>query len=115
VNFWDLSGHETFFEVRNEFYKDTQGVLLVFDASNQASFQALDGCLKEAKKFGLQNIPGALCANKVDLKRAISEEEGRAFSKANGLAYFETSASSGANVSEMFETIFNQIMKKQNP
>jgi DnaJ family protein C protein 27 len=26
VNFWDLSGHADFFEVRNEFYKDSQGV-----------------------------------------------------------------------------------------
>ena len=26
VNFWDLSGHEEFVEIRNEFYKDTQGV-----------------------------------------------------------------------------------------
>ena len=26
VNFWDLSGHPDFFEVRNEFYKDAQGV-----------------------------------------------------------------------------------------
>ena len=26
VNFWDLSGQPEFFEVRNEFYKDTQGV-----------------------------------------------------------------------------------------
>lgn len=27
VNFWDLSGHEEFLEIRNEFYKDTQGVI----------------------------------------------------------------------------------------
>lgn len=26
VNFWDLSGRPEFFEVRNEFYKDAQGV-----------------------------------------------------------------------------------------
>lgn len=26
VNFWDLAGHPTFFDIRNEFYKDTQGV-----------------------------------------------------------------------------------------
>ena len=26
VNFWDLSGHPEFYEVRNEFYKDTNGV-----------------------------------------------------------------------------------------
>jgi DnaJ family protein C protein 27 len=29
VNFWDLSGHPDFFEVRNEFYKDAQGVCIV--------------------------------------------------------------------------------------
>ena len=28
VNFWDLSGHPEFFEVRNEFYKDAQGAIL---------------------------------------------------------------------------------------
>ena len=28
MNFWDLSGHDEFFEVRNEFYKDSQGVII---------------------------------------------------------------------------------------
>lgn len=26
INFWDLSGQNEFFEIRNEFYKDAQGV-----------------------------------------------------------------------------------------
>ncbi len=26
VNFWDLSGHAEFYDVRKEFYRDTQGV-----------------------------------------------------------------------------------------
>jgi len=29
VNFWDLAGSKEYLEVRNEFYKDTQGCLLV--------------------------------------------------------------------------------------
>ena len=41
VNFWDLSGHPEFFEVRNEFYKDTQGIILVYDVSQRITFQAL--------------------------------------------------------------------------
>ena len=41
VNFWDLSGNDAFYEIRNEFYKDTNGVLLVFDVTNRASFQHL--------------------------------------------------------------------------
>ncbi len=31
VNFWDLAGSKDYLEVRNEFYKDTQGCLLVGD------------------------------------------------------------------------------------
>ena len=29
VNFWDLAGAKEYLEVRNEFYKDAQGCLLV--------------------------------------------------------------------------------------
>ena len=34
VNFWDLSGHPEFFEVRNEFYKDAQGIIFGIDKLN---------------------------------------------------------------------------------
>ena len=47
-----LSGHPEFFEIRNEFYKDTQGALLVYDVTNAESFDALDSWLAEAQKFG---------------------------------------------------------------
>lgn len=39
---WDLSGHPEFFEVRNEFYKDCHGILLVFDITSRRTFDALD-------------------------------------------------------------------------
>ena len=67
VNFWDLSGHESFFEIRNEFYKDAQGILLVFDATSTESFETLPEWLGEASKFGanIRNVPIAVCANKV--------------------------------------------------
>ena len=41
VNFWDLSGHPEFFEVRNEFYKDTQGVSWNRTARPAAKLSAL--------------------------------------------------------------------------
>ena len=41
VNFWDLSGQPEFFEVRNEFYKDTQGAILVYDCTSRSSFKAV--------------------------------------------------------------------------
>ncbi|CAE7790800.1 dnajc27 [Symbiodinium microadriaticum] len=113
VNFWDLSGHQEFFEIRNEFYKDAQGIILVYDVSTRETFQELDTWLNEAKKFGA-NIPGipvVLCANKVDKRRVVSEDEGRQYATSKNFSYFEASASSGANVTEMFEQLFQSVIR----
>jgi DnaJ family protein C protein 27 len=70
VNFWDLAGSKEYLEVRNEFYKDSQGCLLVrncnrlprvaycacltifkvFDVSSKKSFDNLEAWLKESKQ-----------------------------------------------------------------
>jgi DnaJ family protein C protein 27 len=114
VNFWDLSGHPEFFEIRNEFYKDAQGCLLVYDVSAKDSFEECDAWLAEAAKYGAnpRDMAITLCANKVDKKRIISEEEGRQFASSRGLHYFETSACTGTNIVEMFEFLFRAVVKK---
>ena len=109
-----MSGLPEFFEIRNEFYKDSQGVLLVYDASARESFSELETWIAEAGKFGanLRELTTVLCANKVDKKRLVSEEEGRQFASSKGFTYFETSASSGQNVNELFEHIFQAVLRK---
>lgn len=57
-------------QVRNEFYKDTQGALLVFDVTNRASFDALDSWLAEMRQeigdpSEMEKVVFCLCANKV--------------------------------------------------
>ncbi|KAF0876286.1 DJC27 protein, partial [Crocuta crocuta] len=70
VNIFDMAGHPFFYEVRNEFYKDTQGVILVYDVGQKDSFDALDAWLAEMKHDlgphgNMENIVFAVCANKV--------------------------------------------------
>ena len=60
-------------QVRNEFYKDTQGVMLVYDVSNRDSFDTLDSWLEEIRKdignpADLDRVVFAVCANKVLLE-----------------------------------------------
>jgi DnaJ family protein C protein 27 len=114
VNFWDMSGHPEFFEIRNEFYKDAQGCILVYDASSRESFEELDSWLNEATKYGAnpRDVVIILVCNKTDKKRQVSEDEGREFAASRNLAYFETSASSGQNVHEMFNFLFQSVMRK---
>lgn len=58
-------------------------------------------------------MPIALCGNKVDKsRRVVTEDEARAFAQSRGLTYFDISASSGANVTEMFEFLFQAVFRK---
>jgi DnaJ family protein C protein 27 len=50
LHFFDLAGDQMYYEVRREFYRDTQAVLLVFDVANRASFTGLDMWVKELQQ-----------------------------------------------------------------
>jgi DnaJ family protein C protein 27 len=108
VNFWDLAGSGEYFEIRNEFYKDAQAALLVYDVTNPRTFAQLEQWLSEAQRYGAKDLVVMVCANKIDLaaKRAVSEADGRKWAAAKGYAYWETSASTGQNVNAMFEQMF---------
>lgn len=51
VNIWDASGDLKFQDVRNEFYKEAQAVILVFDVTSRRSFQNLEKWMDEVAKF----------------------------------------------------------------
>jgi GTPase SAR1 family protein len=91
--------------------------MLVFDTTSRQSFEECDSWLSEAAKYGASpnEIPITLCANKIDKgkSRAVSEEESREFAEARGLAYFETSAQSGQNVTDMFDYLFGAVVKNR--
>jgi len=57
-------------QIRNEFYSDTQGAILVYDVTNKSTFDALDGWMDEIKNelsnvSEIDNIVFVVCANKV--------------------------------------------------
>lgn len=98
MNIFDFSGHPLFYEVRNEFYRDVQGVLLVFDLNNRRSFETLDYWLCEMKKElnlnsnnNKSSIVIFIIGNKNDLKRAVEENEAKLWANVRGYQYFETS------------------------
>ena len=107
-----MSGHPEFIDIRNEFYKDAQGCILVYDTSSRTSFAELDDWFEESEKFGIEltSIPTIICANKVDKKRAVSEDEGKLYALNKGMKYYETSALSGICVADMFLCLFEKIV-----
>jgi small GTP-binding protein len=113
AHFWDMSGDDSYFEVRNEFYGDTDGFLLVFDLSVRDSFTQLNRWIDEAKRYGADLQTAVLCGNKADsAKIVVTTEEATAYAKKLGVPYFETSAKSGKNVPEAFTQLFRLVISR---
>ncbi|XP_071804524.1 dnaJ homolog subfamily C member 27-like [Asterias amurensis] len=117
VNIFDMAGHPIFYEVRNEFYKDTQGAMLVYDVCNRGSFEALNSWLDEMKQeigapSEMEKVFFCVCANKIDRgnQRQVEEGEGRLWADEHGFHYFETSALTGEGVADAFKELFNGLV-----
>lgn len=119
IHIFDTSGSRVFSEVRNEFYRDTHGILLVFDVSSRESFDALCEWTKEIylelAKEGRDFDKTALvvCANKCDAgaARQVDELEARLWAEIRGFPFFETSAYSGEGINDMFHAFFSHILR----
>ncbi|NXA16706.1 DJC27 protein, partial [Sapayoa aenigma] len=92
-------------QVRNEFYKDTQGVILVYDVGSKESFEALDSWLAEMKQElgshgNMENVVVVVDAARC---RQVEESEGRLWAQSRGFLFFETSAQTGEGIADMFQ------------
>ncbi|XP_060582036.1 dnaJ homolog subfamily C member 27-like [Ruditapes philippinarum] len=116
VHLWDLSGAPEYIDVRNELYGQTDAVFLVFDVTNQASFESLETWIKEVNKYsgGVQEI--VLVANKVDTKsgkRLISTQEAKKWAASHKINLYEASAATGDGVHKLFDELLNNAVNKR--
>lgn len=95
-NLWDLSGDPAYTEVRNEFFKESQVLLLMYDITNKRSFENLNTWMGEASRAdGGANLPVYVIGNKSDLdgRRAVPQQDAERWTKQkNYVGYYETSA-----------------------
>ena len=114
INFFDLSGNDDYKLIREEFYEDSEGVLMVYDVDNRDSYVNLVHWESEMRQNGIDpsQVSVVVCANKVDGRgREVSTAEGQKWCKMRGYTYFETSANNGHNVTESFETLFMKVLE----
>mmetsp|Transcript_45206 Transcript_45206/g.61314 ORF Transcript_45206/g.61314 Transcript_45206/m.61314 type:complete len:99 (+) Transcript_45206:124-420(+) len=75
VKIWDTAGQERFRTLTHSFYKNANGVILVYDVTNEASYHSIKTWLQSIKDNADPNICKVLVANKIDMRddRKISE------------------------------------------
>ena len=64
---WDLSGQPRFKTLSGMYFRDTDGIVLVYDITNQASFDNLTSWMEEIEEKAPSGISMIILGNKKDL------------------------------------------------
>lgn len=112
---YDASGQERFEAIiTGTYFKHAPGFILVFDVTNEYSFdRAFQKWLEYIRTKGPKHPVIVLVGTKCDLKneREVSQERAQIVTDELGLKYFEVSSVSGQNVDLVFKTITQQIIQ----
>ena len=111
IDLWDIAGDKKYRALAKIFYKDSNAILLVYDETDEDSFNELKNCWYELVK-NLGCIL-AVVANKCDLSdKKVKEEDGKKYAESIGAMFFEISAKENIGISNMFEKIAVETKNK---
>lgn len=116
---WDLSGQQYWRGVVTSFYRGAHGAVLVFDITNDLSYENMLDWALEFNRHGGEG-PIVVVGNKIDLRDKVPDSlreydgERKAYELAKLLgiktAYIETSALENVNIDKVFDKMKEMII-----
>ena len=115
LKIWDTAGQERFRNITTQYYKGADGIVLVYDVTDEASYEKIRDWMEQIlSNTQKEEIGLVLLGNKCDMEpRNVTEEQGNKMAGELGINYFETSALSGQGINDAFEQLTRDIMKKK--
>lgn len=116
LTIWDTAGQERFKSLPQKYYKNVDGVLLLYDVCEEKTFDDVNSWLNDVKQNsnrttqnGEPDISLFLLGNKIDKEgRVVTREKGEELAKSLGMKYFEISCKNNMNIHEtMARMIFD--------
>ncbi|KAH0667544.1 hypothetical protein KY285_028750 [Solanum tuberosum] len=113
LQIWDTAGQERFRTITSSYYRGAHGIIVVYDVTDQESFNNVKQWLSEIDRYATPNVNKILVGNKSDLvaSRVVSYETAKAFADEIGIPFLETSAKDASNVEESFMAMTAAIKK----
>ena len=114
LQIWDTAGQERYRSLTSSYYKGCHGCFIVYDITNEASFQSISTWYEQAVKEAGKDVSIILVGNKCDLEseRKVSKEQGEEKARSMNASFFETSALSKVNIDDIFNEIVNNIFQR---
>ncbi len=124
---WDIAGQVAFQSLRRRYYEGSSGIILLYSVDDRSSFDSALKWIVEAHGFVKELPPLMIVANKTDLRDTLRQEdivtteEGEAFAESVSeklnvqTVFIETSAKTGKNIDETFETLTKMMIGDDEP
>ncbi|KAJ3450983.1 ras-related protein rab-5c [Anaeramoeba flamelloides] len=105
LDVWDTAGEERYKSVVPTYYRSASGAIVVYDINDKGAFEKAKFWIKELFRYGEKDIIIFLVANKSDLEHKADSVEASKYCELNCYFYFETSAKTGENVVNIFDSM----------
>ncbi|KAL3884054.1 hypothetical protein ACJMK2_030277 [Sinanodonta woodiana] len=111
---WDTAGQERFHALGPIYYRDSNGAILVYDITDEDSFQKVKNWVKELRKMLGSDICLCIVGNKIDLEkeRHVSVDEAESYAASVGAKHFHISAKLNKGIEEMFLDLSKNMLEK---
>ena len=110
---WDTAGQDRFRSITRNYYKGADGIILIYDITNEESFNNVKNWINSIKEEAPDKVVIILVGNKVDDEenRKIKKENGEKISQEFKLPFFECSAKADINVNSAFEALIKKLIE----
>ena len=115
LQIWDTAGQERFRTITSSYYRGANGIIIVYDVTDQESFSNVKTWLQEIDRYASTNVSRLLVGNKCDLtnKKVVDFTTAKEFADQLQMPFLETSAKNAKNVEQAFMTMAAEIKKIQ--
>mmetsp|Transcript_27371 Transcript_27371/g.68668 ORF Transcript_27371/g.68668 Transcript_27371/m.68668 type:complete len:203 (+) Transcript_27371:172-780(+) len=111
LQIWDTAGQERFRTITSSYYRGAHGIIIVYDVTDQETFDNVKTWLQEIERFGSDSVTKLLVGNKNDMEKekVVSTEVAKEFADSLGIKFLETSAKTSQNVEAAFLAMAAEI------
>ncbi|EDR27589.1 hypothetical protein, conserved [Entamoeba dispar SAW760] len=117
MQIWDTAGQERFRNITASYYRNAQGVIIVYDVNDIGTLEKVDSWFNEVKERTGANPPVVfLVGNKSDSPNPTVSKEmvKNVVNKLGGIPEYNCSAKEGTGVNEIFNALAEAMMDKSN-
>lgn len=110
---WDTAGQERFHALGPIYYRESHGAILVYDITDEDSFQKVKNWVRELRRMLGDDICLVIAGNKTDLERErhVSLEDAETYAREVGALHFLTSAKLNQGVEELFLELTRRMLQ----